>query len=229
MQKRARKCYLWGSSKDKVKEGIKIHSALRALRARRARAASEASPPQIPGRAAENFFLRVHFRKRKKFRGRRFQDRSKICTYSRTLGGKLGAIQHKTTQTEPSFGVKRPHQNKPKCKKSQDWTFTRNQMASQKQTKTQKSSRLNLHAGPTGNTKRRFWNSTFNALFSKVNLHSKSLFVTPPICLYNSAFSLGAQRPQFVNLSYSNFEVTVTELVGCIFENAPYQCNSREY
>ena len=77
MQKRARKCYLWGSNKDKVKEGIKIHSA---LRARRARAASEASPPQIPGRAAENFFLRVHFHKRKKFRGRRFQDRSKICT-----------------------------------------------------------------------------------------------------------------------------------------------------
>ena len=165
---------------------MKIYSALRALHARRARVGAPAPCPQIPGRAAEIFFLRVHFHKRKKFRGRRFQDKSKICTYSRTLGGKLGAIQHKTTQTEPSFGVKRPHQNKPKCKKSQDWTFTRTQMASQKQNKTQRSSRLNLHAGPTGNTKRRFWNSTFNALFSKVNLHSKSLFVTPPICLYKS-------------------------------------------
>ena len=91
-----------------------------ALRARRARIGAPAPCPQIPGRAAENFFLRVHFHKRKKFRGRRFQDKSKICTYSRTLGGKLGAIQHKTTQTEPSFGVKRPHKNKPKCKKSQD-------------------------------------------------------------------------------------------------------------
>ena len=86
---------------------------------------------------------------------------------------------------DEEFGMTRPHKNKPKCKKSQDWTFTRNQMASQKQTKTQKSSRLNLHAGPTGNTKRRVWNSKFNALFSKMNLHSKSLFVTPPICLYN--------------------------------------------
>ena len=125
MQKRARKCYLWGSSKDKVKEGIKIHSALRALRARRARAASEASPPQIPGRAAENFFLRVHFHKRKKFKGRRFQDKSKICTSSRTLGGKLGAIQHKTTQTAPPLSVKRPHKSliKPICKKAQEWTF----------------------------------------------------------------------------------------------------------
>ena len=64
-------------------------------------------------------------------------------------------------------------------------TFTPHQKAPQKQTKMQKSSRLKLHAGWTPNTNRRVWNSTFNALFSKVNLHSKSLFVTPPICLYN--------------------------------------------
>ena len=82
-------------------------------------------PPPGFGRAAENFFLRVHFHKRKKFRGRRFQDKSKICTFSRTLGGKLGAIQHKTTQTAPPLSVKRPHKSliKPICKKAQEWTF----------------------------------------------------------------------------------------------------------
>ena len=85
--------------------------------------------------------------------------------------GKLGAIQHERAQSAPSLGIKRPHKN------------------NQKYPKMQKSSRLKLHAGSTPNTKRRVWNSTFNALFSKMNLHSKSLFVTPPICLYNRLHS----------------------------------------
>ena len=99
------------------------------------------TPPQFPGRAAENFFLRVHFHKRKKFRGRRFQDKSKTCTSSRMLGGsweqssikELKLHLHsaskgltKTNQNaknlkiEPSLGIKWPHKNKPKRRKAQD-------------------------------------------------------------------------------------------------------------
>ena len=142
MKKRARKCYLWGSSKDKVKEGIKIHSALRALRARRARVPGPLfGAPKSRAAQRKIFFGGSIFIKGKNSGGDASKISQKFALFLERWGGswepssikQLKLNLHsaskgptKTNQNaknlkiEPSLGIKWPHKNKPKRRKAQD-------------------------------------------------------------------------------------------------------------